>query len=73
VRGGHTRLVMVYRLVGVWALRRAYRVLTADDPRPLPQRLGREARRILLGAALTLGLLILGVIVLIGVLIAAAT
>jgi hypothetical protein len=64
---------MVYRLVGVWALRRAYRVLTADDPRPLPQRLGREARRILLGAALTLGLLILGVIVLIGVLIAAAT
>lgn len=63
----------MYRLVGVWALRRAYRLLTADDPRPLPQRLGHEARRILLGAALTLGLLILGVIVLIGVLIAAAT
>lgn len=64
---------MVYRLVGVWALRRAYRLLTADDPRPLPQRLGREAKRILLGAALTVGLLILGVIVLVGVLIAAAT
>jgi hypothetical protein len=64
---------MVYRLVGVWALRRAYRLLTADDPRPLPQRLGREARRILLGAALTVGLLILGVIVLVVVLIAAAT
>ena len=64
---------MVYRLVGVWALRRAYRLLTADDPRPLPQRLGREARRILLAAALTVGLLILGVIVLVVVLIAAAT
>jgi hypothetical protein len=64
---------MVYRLVGVWALRRAYRLLTADDPRPLPQRLGREAKRILLGAALTVGLLIFGVILLVGVLIAAAT
>jgi hypothetical protein len=64
---------MVYQMVGMWALRRAYRLLTADDPRPLQQRLGREARRILLGAALTLGLLILGVIVLIGVLIAAAS
>jgi hypothetical protein len=64
---------VVYRLVGMWALRRAYRLLTADDPRPLPQRLGREARRILLGAALTIGLLILGAIVLVGVLIAAAT
>jgi hypothetical protein len=64
---------MVYRLVGVWALRRAYRLLTADDPRPLPQRLGREAKRILVGAALTLGLLILGVILLVAVLIAAAT
>jgi 4-amino-4-deoxy-L-arabinose transferase-like glycosyltransferase len=64
---------MVYQMVGMWALRRAYRLLTADDPRPLQQRLGREARRILLGAALTLGLLILGVIVLVVVLIAAAT
>jgi hypothetical protein len=64
---------VVYRLVGMWALRRAYRLLTADDPRPLPQRLGREARRILLGAALTIGLLILGVILLVGVAIAAAT
>lgn len=64
---------MVYRLVGMWALRRAYRLLTADDPRPLPQRLGCEARRILVGAALTVGLLVLGAIVLVGVLIAAAT
>jgi hypothetical protein len=64
---------MVYQFVGMWALRRAFRLLTADDPRPLSQRLGREARRILIGAALTLGLIILGVIVLIGVLIAVAT
>lgn len=63
----------MYQLIGMWALRRGYRVLTADDPRPLSRRLGREARRILLGAAITLGLVILGVIVLVGVLIAVAT
>lgn len=64
---------MFYKFIGIWVLRRAYRLLTADDPRPLPQRLGHEARRILLGAAVTLGLLILGVILLVGVLIAVAT
>jgi hypothetical protein len=64
---------MIFKFIGMWAVRRAYRLLTADDPRPLPQRLGREARRILLGAALTLGLLFLGAILLIGVLIAAVT
>jgi hypothetical protein len=64
---------MLYKFIGMWALRRAYRLLTADDPRPLPQRLGREARRILLGAAVTLGLLVLGAVLLIGVLIAVAT
>ena len=56
-------------MIGMWVLRRAYRLLTADDARPLPERLGREARRILLGAALTLGLLILGVILLIALLV----
>jgi hypothetical protein len=64
---------MLYKFIGMWALRRAYRLLTADDPRPLPQRLGHEARRILLGAAVTLGLLVLGAVLLIGVLIAVAT
>jgi hypothetical protein len=64
---------MLYKFIGMWAVRRAYRLLTADDPRPLPQRLGREARRILLGAAVTLGLLVLGAVLLIGVLIAVAT
>jgi hypothetical protein len=63
----------MYRLIGMWAVRRGYRLLTADDPRPLRQRLGHEARRILLGAAITLGLLILGAIVLIAVLISLAT
>ena len=64
---------MVYRLIGMWALRRAYRILTADDPRPLAARLGAEGKRILIGAAITLALLILGVILLVGVLIALAT
>ena len=64
---------MFYKFIGMWVLRRAYRLLTADDPRPLPQRLGHEARRILLGAAVTLGLLVLGAVLLIGVLIAVAT
>jgi hypothetical protein len=57
----------------MWAVRRAYRLLTADDARPLAQRLGREARRILVGAAITLALIVVGVIVLIVVLIALAT
>ena len=64
---------MVYRLVGFWALRRALRILTADDPRPLRARLTREARRILVGAAITAALLVLGAIVLIVVLIALVT
>jgi hypothetical protein len=62
-----------YRLIGFWVLRRAYRIVTADDSRPLAQRLGAEGRRILIGAAITLALLILGVILLIAVLIALAT
>ena len=62
---------MVYRLVGFWVLRRAFRILSADDPRPLPARLTHEARRILLGAAITLALLVLGAIVLLGLLVAA--
>jgi hypothetical protein len=64
---------MVYRLVGFWVLKRAFRILTADDARPLQARLTREAKRILVGAAITLGLLVLGGVLLIGVLIAAVT
>jgi hypothetical protein len=62
---------MVYRLVGLWVLRRAFRILTADDPRPLPARLTQGARRILLGAAITLALLLLGAILLLVLLVAA--
>lgn len=64
---------MLYRLIGFWVLRRAYRIVTADDPRPLAQRLGAEGKRILIGAAITLALLFLGAILLIAVLIALAT
>jgi hypothetical protein len=64
---------VLYRFIGFWVIRRAYRILTADDPRPLHVRLGREARHILLGAAITLALLILAAILLIAVLIALAT
>jgi hypothetical protein len=64
---------MVYRLVGFWVLRRAYRILSADDPRPLPARLTREAKRILVGAAVTLALLFLGAILLIALLVAAVS
>jgi hypothetical protein len=64
---------VLYRFIGFWVLRRAYRIVTADDPRPLAKRLGAEGKRILIGAAITLALLILGVTVLIAVLIALAT
>jgi hypothetical protein len=64
---------VLYRLIGFWVLRRAYRIVAADDPRPLAQRLGAEGKRILIGAALTLALLFLGAILLIAVLVAVAT
>ena len=43
---------MIQRWLGFWVLRRAYRLLAADDPRPLAERVGREAKRLLLAAAL---------------------
>jgi hypothetical protein len=64
---------VLYRLIGFWVLRRAYRIVAADDPRPLAQRLGAEGKRILIGAAITLALLFLAAILLIAVLIALAT
>lgn len=71
--GGHTVWVMFHRLIGMWVLRRAWRLLTADDPRPMKERLTREAKRILVGTAITLALLFLGAIALIALLIALAT
>ena len=64
---------MIHRFIGFWVLRRAIRILTADDPRPLRARLTHEAKRILVGAAITLALLVLGVIAGIAVLIALVT
>jgi hypothetical protein len=48
-------------------LRRAYRLLLADDPRPLRVRLTHEARRILIAAAVTL---LLGVVACIAAIVA---
>jgi hypothetical protein len=64
---------MIYRFLGMWVLRRAYRLLTADDGRPLRDRLTREARRILVGAAITLVLLVVAAVVVIAILIALVT
>jgi hypothetical protein len=57
----------------MWALRRALRLLTEDDPRPLRDRLTREGKRILVGAAMTLALLVLGAILLLALLIGLVT
>jgi hypothetical protein len=64
---------VLYRFIGMWVLRRAYRIVTADDPRPLAARVGAEGKRILVGAAITLALLFLGVIVLIALLVTLAS
>jgi len=65
---------VLYRLIGFWVLRRAYGIVTADDPRSLPERLGAEGKRILMvGAGITLALLILGTVLLIAALVAVAT
>ena len=64
---------MLHRLIGMWVLRRAFRLLTVDDGRPLRARLTREARRILIGAAITLALLLVVAVVLIAILIALVT
>jgi hypothetical protein len=64
---------MIHRLIGLWVLRRALRILTADDRRPLRDRLTREAKRILVGAAITLVLLVIGFILLIVLLVVLVT
>jgi hypothetical protein len=64
---------MLHRFLGLWVLRRAFRLLTADDPRPLRARLTREAKRILVAAAVVVAVIVAAVIVLIVVLIVAVT
>lgn len=63
---------MLFRFIGFWVLKRAFRLLTADDPRPLQARLTREAKRILVGAAITLALVVAGAVLLVVLLIALA-
>jgi hypothetical protein len=64
---------MIHRFIGFWLIRRAFRLLTAKDGGPLSSRLTREAKRILVGAAITLALLVVGGIVLVVVLVTAIT
>ena len=63
----------MYTFIGMWVLRRAFRILTADDSRPLAVRVGAEGKRILVGAAITVALLILSAIVLVALFVAFAT
>ena len=60
---------MIHRFIGFWVLRRAWRLLAADDPRPLRARLTVEAKRILIGAVVTFALLLVAAIAAAGVLI----
>jgi len=64
---------VLYKFIGMWVLRRAYRIVTADDARPLAARVGAEGKRILVGAAITLGLLVLAAIALFALFVALAT
>lgn len=64
---------MIHRFLGFWVLRRAFRLLTADDPRPVRARLTREAKRILLAAAIVLAVIVVGAILLVVLLVAAVT
>jgi len=64
---------VIHPVIGMWVLRRAFRVLTAEDGRPLQARLTHEARRILVGAAITLALVVVAAVVLVAVLVALVT
>lgn len=57
----------------MWVIRRAFRLLTADDGPPLRDRLTREARRILVGAAITIALLVVAAVALLALLIVLVT
>lgn len=64
---------VIHRLIGMWVIRRALRILTESDGRPLRARLTSEAKRILVGAAITLALIVAGLIAAIVLLAAALT
>jgi hypothetical protein len=58
-----------HRFLGFWLLRRAFRLVTADDPRPLRERLTREAKRVLVAAALLVVAVVLALVILVVVLV----
>jgi nitrate reductase NapE component len=60
---------LIHRFIGFWVLRRAWRLLAADDARPLRMRLTAEAKRILVGSVVTFALLLVAAIAAVGVLI----
>jgi hypothetical protein len=64
---------VIYRWLGFWAVRRAYRLLVADDPRPLAARLTHEAKRVLILAGVVLVATALIVIAAVAVLVTLAT
>jgi hypothetical protein len=53
---------LLHRFIGFWVLRHEWRLLVADDPRPLAARLTAEAKRILVGAVVTFALLLAAVV-----------
>jgi hypothetical protein len=63
-------LVLIYRWLGFWVVRRAYRLLATGDPRPRRERLTREAKRVLIlaGAIVlaTIGFAVVAVNALVG-------
>jgi hypothetical protein len=60
---------VLHRFLGFWLLRRAFRLVTADDPRPLRERLTREAKRVLVAAALLVVAVVFALVILVVVLV----
>jgi hypothetical protein len=64
---------MFQKWLAFWALRRAVRLVTADDPRPLEARFRAAGKRVVMGAAITFALLVTATVVLIAVVLAAVS
>jgi hypothetical protein len=60
---------LIHRFIGLWVLRRAWRLLSADEPRPLRARLTAEAKRILVGALVTFALCLAVIVAAVGALV----
>jgi hypothetical protein len=53
---------VILKWLGFWAVRRAFRVVLADDPRPLSRRLRNEAFRLALVTLALFGVVIVVVV-----------